>query len=207
MSTSKLAPLFVLPSTATTPILVSRGSDHSFRKLLYDMFTVSARMQDIRRYLGDRIGITGPQYSLMMAIAELQGDGGVSVGRVADYLHVTGTFITNESAKLMRKKLLQKHVDAQDRRVSLLSISAKGQRFLTSLIPELQQINDMVFALDSRDQFATLCTLLDRLVSNSQRAQALIHAATEDSRLVINDRGLAFREQPYPYGQEATSQN
>ncbi len=207
MSTSKRSPAFALPPTATAPILVSRGSDHSFRKLLYDMLTVSTRMQDIRRYLGDRVGITGPQYSLMMAIAEMQGASGVSVGRVADYLHVTGTFITNESAKLVKKKLLEKHVDVQDKRVSLLSVTEKGQRLLISVIPELQQINDMVFAMDSRDQFESLCTILDRLVSNSQRAKALIHAASEDSRLVISDRGLDFRKQIYPYGQEARSQD
>jgi MarR family transcriptional regulator, organic hydroperoxide resistance regulator len=192
MSTPKQSLAFILPATATSSILVSRKSDHSLRKLLYDLFTVSSRMQELRRHLGLRIGVTGPQFSMMMAIAELQGATGVSVGRIADYMHVTGTFITSESAKLAKRKLLKKHLDAHDRRLSLLSLTPSGERLLTGLFPELQQINDVFFELGSRDQFENLCGLLDRLVSNSQRALALVHAANEDSRLVLNDGGLYF---------------
>ncbi len=205
MSTPKEAPVFTLPLTATSPILVFRKSDHSLRKLLYDLFTVSARMQELRRHLGLRIGISGPQFSMMMAIAELQAETGVSVGRIADYMHVTGTFITSESAKLIKRKLLKKHLDDQDKRLSLLSISPKGQKLIENLFPELQQINDVFLRLDSRDQFENLCGLLDRLVSNSQRAVALVHAAKEDSRLVLNDGGLVFRKGPYSKGSELTT--
>src|SRR5271155_2797101 len=106
---------FKFPLTATSPILVSGESDHSLRKLLYDFFTVSARLATVRRYLGERMSITGPQYSIMMAVAELQGKTGVSVGRVGEYLHVTGTFVTMESGKLIKKGLLEKHADLQDR--------------------------------------------------------------------------------------------
>ena len=64
---------FQFPLTATSPILVAGKSDHSLRKLLYDFFTVSARLETVKRYLGERLGLTGPQYTIMMAVAELQG--------------------------------------------------------------------------------------------------------------------------------------
>ena len=94
---------FQFPLTATDPILVSGKSDHSLRRLLYDFFTVSARMETVKRYLGERLGITAPQYTIIMAVAELQGKTGVSVGRVGDYLHVTGPFVTMESGKLQER--------------------------------------------------------------------------------------------------------
>src|ERR1039458_8832458 len=118
MLMSKKARAFVFPATATSPILTSGKSDHSLRKLVYDFFTVGARIEDVRRHLGNRIGITGPQYSLMMAVAELQGTDGVSVGRVAEYLHVTGTFVTSESGKLSKKGFLRRSPDrSEERRV------------------------------------------------------------------------------------------
>jgi MarR family transcriptional regulator, organic hydroperoxide resistance regulator len=177
---------FQFPLTATSPILVSGGSDHSLRKLLYDFFTVSARMETVRRYLGERVNITVPQYSIMMAVAELQGKIGVSVGRVGEYLHVTGPFVTMESGKLIKKGFLERRSDLQDRRVSLLSVAPNGAQALQSLFPELQQINDVFFDLGSRPEFERLCKTLEKLVGNSQRALALINATRGDPRLSLN---------------------
>jgi len=185
---------FKFPLTATSPILVSGESDHSLRKLLYDFFTVSARLATVRRYLGERMSITGPQYSIMMAVAELQGKTGVSVGRVGEYLHVTGTFVTMESGKLIKKGLLEKHADLQDRRLSLLSLAPQGVKALQSLFPEVRQINDVFFELDSRTEFERLCKTLEKLVGNGQRALALINATRDDPRLTLNRGGVAVSD-------------
>ena len=177
---------FQFPLTATSPILVAGKSDHSLRKLLYDFFTVSARLETVKRYLGERLGLTGPQYTIMMAVAELQGKIGVSVGRVGEYLHVTGPFVTMESGKLIKKGFLERRSDLQDRRVSLLSVAPNGAKALQSLFPELQQINDVFFELGSRPEFERLCKTLEKLVGNSQRALALINATRGDPRLSLN---------------------
>ena len=185
---------FQFPRTATNPILVSRTSDHSFRQLIYDFFTVSARLETMKRYLGKRMGLTGPQYTIMMAVAELQGDTGVSVGRVGDYLHVTGTFVTIESGKLVKKGFMEKNPDRRDGRLSLLSIAPKGVKALRSLFPELQQINDVFFELDSRTEFERLCKSLEKLVGNSQRALALVRATSSDPRLRLNRGRVALSQ-------------
>jgi DNA-binding MarR family transcriptional regulator len=178
---------FKFPRTATSPILVSGKSEHSLRKLLYDFFTVSARMETMKRYLGERLGLTAPQYTIMMAVAELQGVIGVSVGRVGEHLHVSGPFVTMESGKLLKKGLMERHSDLQDRRLSLLCLSPKGAKALQSLFPELQQINDVFFELGSRAEFERLCKTLGKLVGNSQRALALIKATRDDLRSKVNE--------------------
>jgi DNA-binding MarR family transcriptional regulator len=155
--------------TATRDILLPEGSDHALRTLLYDLFTIGARLEEVRRYLGSGIGITGPQFTLMMAVLELQGTQGVSVGKIADYLHVAGTFITAESAKLAHKNYLEKRTDPRDRRVSLLRVMPAGMKAIDSLLPELQQINDTVFELESREGFEALCSAANSLVSGSRR--------------------------------------
>lgn len=185
---------FQFPLTATSPILVSGKTDHSLRKLLYDFFTVSARMETVKRYLGERLNLTGPQYTIMMAVAELQGKAGVSVGRVGEYLHVTGTFVTMESGKLLKKGLLEKHPDLHDGRVSLLSLAPEGVKALQSLFPQLQQINDVFFELDSRAEFERLCKTLEKLVGNSQRALALINATRGNPRLTLERGGVALSD-------------
>jgi DNA-binding MarR family transcriptional regulator len=163
-----------LPLTATRRALLPGASDHAFRKLLYDMFTVGNRMEEIRRRLGARIGLSGPQFTMMMAIAELEGAGGVSVGRVAEYLHVAQAFITVESGKLARAGFVEKKSDAADRRLSLLRISRKGTNALGSLFPLLRQINDVSFDLAPRKRFEVLCAAFEQLVDSSQRALMLL---------------------------------
>jgi hypothetical protein len=39
-------------------------------------------METVREHLARRIGITAPQYSVVMAIAQLQGESGVSAARL-----------------------------------------------------------------------------------------------------------------------------
>jgi DNA-binding MarR family transcriptional regulator len=96
-----------------------------------------------------------------------------------------------ESGKLLKKGLLEKRADLQDRRVSLLSLAPDGVKALQSLFPQLQQINDVFFELDSRPEFERLCKTLEKLVGNSQRALALINATRGDPRLTLNRGGVA----------------
>ena len=168
------APPAQRPVTAMRELLLPDGSDHALRTLLHDLFTIGNRLEEVRRYLGSCIGISGPQFTLMMAVLELQGATGVSVGKIAGYLHVAGTFITAESAKLAQKEYLEKRTDPRDRRVSLLRVLPSGMKVLDSLLPVLQQINDTFFDLESREGFESLCRGASRLVDGSQRVLSLI---------------------------------
>jgi len=163
-----------LPFSVNRPALLANKSDHAFREFLYNFFTVAERVQEVRRYLGRRIGISGPQYNLMMAIAELQGSDGVSVGRVAEYLHVAGPFVTTEAGKLAQIAYLRKINDVADKRVWRLSVGPKGWAALKSLFPGLQQMNDTVFAGMSQSEFAILRKCLGKLVDNSEPVLARI---------------------------------
>ena len=187
-----------LPLSTTRSALLSGKSDHSFRELLYNLFTISNRLEQVRRHLGSRIGLSGPQYNLMMAVAELQGSAGVSVGRVADYLHVSGTFVTAETEKLARKGYVNKRHDHDDMRVSRLVIGEKGWTVLGSLFPELPHINDLFFAIESREEFENLRGTVKKMVESSQRTLALINFTASQS----SAGGLARMRRPNKFDLE-----
>jgi DNA-binding MarR family transcriptional regulator len=174
-------PLRKLALSVTRGVLLAGKSDHAFREFLYNFFTVAVRVQEVRRYLGERIGVSGPQYNLMMAIAELQGGQGVSVGRVAAYLHVAAPFVTTEAGKLERMGYLRKANDVSDRRVCRLSVGTKGWAALRSLFPGLQQVNDALFAGISQSAFAVLRECLGKLVENSEPVLARISSLKQRS--------------------------
>ena len=107
---------YILPPTVSRDVLLESGSDRRFRSLVADLFTISARMEIVRERLGRKLGITGPQYSLIVAIARLQASGGVSVGAVAQALHVSSAFVATETGKLVRRRFLAKRTNPLDRR-------------------------------------------------------------------------------------------
>ena len=159
-----------LPLTVSCPALLDGGSDLHFRQLVYDLLTIATRMEMLRSHLGRRMQMTGPQYSLLTAVASLQGNIGVGVGTVAQMLHVSSAFIASESGKLVGLGLLYKKTNQADRRGVLLSVSPAGRLRLDRLGDEIRAINDLFFgALDAKS-FKALRAAAERLVDGSSKA-------------------------------------
>jgi len=178
----------VLPLTVSREALLDGGSDRRFRSLVADLLTISARMEVVRDHLGRKLGITGPQYSLVVAIAHLQGGIGISVGSVAHALHVSSAFVASETGKLVRRGFLLKRTNPADRRGVLLSIAPSGRLKLDRASSESRAINDCFFAkLDSRT-FRSLSAAATMLVEGSGDAVRALNyrAATvqEEQRAV-----------------------
>src|SRR5215475_15811440 len=116
--TKKMPAGYRLP--ATTTLFNDTQSDVQFRRLVRDLLTVTGRLELARDYFGRRINLTGPQYNLLMTVAELQGATGVSVGSVAQAMHVSSSFVTAETGKLSDVGLIRKRPNPNDGRGALL---------------------------------------------------------------------------------------
>jgi DNA-binding MarR family transcriptional regulator len=175
----RAAAAHVLPPTATCPALLEKGSDRRFRVLVNDLFTIASRMELVRAHLGRRMGISGPQYSLLVAVAHLQGARGVSVGAVAQAMHVSSAFIAAETGKMAKLGLLLKRSNPDDRRGVLISLAPAGRLELDRVSAEIRAINDLFFgALAS---FAALSIAAQALVAGSGRALHYVKAVESDA--------------------------
>jgi DNA-binding MarR family transcriptional regulator len=146
------------------------GNDEHLRRLVYDLFTVSVRMQQVRDALARCMNVTGPQYTVLMAIGELQGDTGVPVNAVAQRLHVTGAHATIEIGKLVKKGLLSKTTNPTDGRSVLVRLTARGLAVIDRIAPLLRATNDRFFGELGRDRFLAAADIAERLVIGSQKA-------------------------------------
>jgi DNA-binding MarR family transcriptional regulator len=161
---------YALPATATRAPLLKGGSDQRFRVLVADLFTISMRMEMVREHLGRRMGISGPQYSIVVAVAHLQGRNGISVGALAQALHVSSAFIATEAGKLARRRLLLKRTNPLDRRGVLLSVAPAGRLAVDRVSAEIRTINDLFFGALDAASFAGLSDAAAALVESSARA-------------------------------------
>src|SRR6516164_3217694 len=133
---------YQMGNSVSAAALLRGGSDRAFQKLVFDLFSVAARLERVRGHLASRVGISAPQYTLLRAVASLQGEEGVSIGTVAEHLHVTSAFVTAQSGLLVQRDFISKEDDSTDRRISRLSLTANGERLFDEIITEVRTLND-----------------------------------------------------------------
>ncbi|MGZ5933867.1 MAG: MarR family winged helix-turn-helix transcriptional regulator [Rhizomicrobium sp.] len=172
-------------SVSLVPLL-ENGSDRAFRQLVQDMLGVSSRLQSVRDALGEIVGLTGPQYSLLVAISHLDGiRPGVTVKRLADHLHVSGTFVTAEANKLQRAGILEKRANPDDGRSVFLVVTNAGRRLIDSLLPVLREVNDDIFRGLNRNSFQILCSQMSGMVKSLD--DALLALNRHRSRRIVTE--------------------
>ena len=177
---------FTPPPSVSAPALLHQGSDRVFQKLIFDLFTVSARIEQVRAHFALPMGISGPQYSLLRAVAFLQGQEGVSVGSVAKHLDVTSAFITAQSRALLEQGLLDKDEDAADRRISRLSLTRKGERLVDEIIESVRPVNDAFFGTLRKSEFEALAAIMEKLVDSSR--DAIVQLESRHQRTALSNR-------------------
>jgi DNA-binding MarR family transcriptional regulator len=167
------------PLTVSAPALLENGGDGRFRKLVYDLITIAVRLEAVRDLLSRRMGVTGPQYSILMVVAQAQSAGGVTVSAAADQLHVSGAFVTAEVGKLVRESLVEKRTNPDDRRSVLLRLTAEGEALVGDVAADIRATNDRFFGTLGRDDFLTLGRIVDRMVGSSREALSYLTAIAE----------------------------
>src|SRR5215471_779102 len=173
------------PATVSLPALLRKQSDQQFRRLVQDLLTVSRRLEMARDYFARRINVTGPQYNLLVTVAQLQGTTGVSVGSVAQAMHVSSAFVASETRKLSDVGLIRKRPNPQDGRGALLSLAPGGRAKIDRLIGEIRIVNDLFFGLLGAQQFAELCASAGALVRGSSEAMQHVEKVQEASERTI----------------------
>jgi DNA-binding MarR family transcriptional regulator len=161
--------------TVSRPELLVDNSDHAFRQFVHDTLAFSARLQQVRSQLGQVIGLSGTQYTVLIAIAHLGGgDERVGVNLVADHLHFSGAFITIEINKLVAAGLVEKETDPVDRRRVVLTITPKARALLNELAPVQRPANDLLFSNLSARDFERLRKIMSQLVETADQAINLL---------------------------------
>jgi MarR family transcriptional regulator, organic hydroperoxide resistance regulator len=177
---------YVLPPTVSAAALLEKGSDRRFRTLVNDLFTIASRMETVRAHLGARMGISGPQYSVLVVVAHLQGERGVSVGAVAQAMHVSSAFIATETGKMARLGLLLKLANPEDRRGVLLRLAPAGRLGIDRISPEIRAINDLFFGGLDIPSFAALSTAAGTLVKGSRKAVHYVTAVENEVAVALD---------------------
>ncbi|HWK48176.1 MAG TPA: MarR family winged helix-turn-helix transcriptional regulator [Stellaceae bacterium] len=161
------------PLTITRPALLVDGTDQRFRELLGNLMTMGRQLQELRAGLARRLGVSEPEYRVLLAVAQLEGEGGARVGVVAKRLAVTGSMVTMLANRLVRLGWVEKATNPLDSRHVLLRLTPVGNHVMVELQGAPQRVNDEMFRDLDVAEFHSLSQLVHRVVAGGERALAL----------------------------------
>lgn len=159
--------------TVTRPELLADAQDREFRAMLYDFFAFGSVLETARAGFASYAGLTPTQYLGLIVVARADPKEPVGVKQVAQRLHLTGAFVTNEVNGLVEQGLVEKRPHPTDgRRVQLLATQA-GWDKLARLSAFQRPVNDALFETLSGEEFQQLRNIMKRLAEDGPRALQL----------------------------------
>ena len=107
--------------------------------------TINVHLEELRYFWAKALGISGPQWLILMALADMDQDNGVPVNAVSKKLHVDASFITTQSKLLEKKGFLRRRTSTEDARIVRMSLTDKTYKQLASLAAQQEALNDFIF--------------------------------------------------------------
>jgi DNA-binding MarR family transcriptional regulator len=145
----------------------SVGNLDIIKRFTWEISSINSYLEELRQVWARTLGISGPQWMILMAISDLDKDEGVPVNVVSKMLHVDPSFVTTQSKMLEKKGLLRRKPSPTDARVVRMSLTDKTQKQLASLAEQYKAIREFVFEEFDEDELAEftgkLATLKNRL--------------------------------------------
>ncbi|WP_375779322.1 MarR family transcriptional regulator [Bradyrhizobium sp. ma5] len=86
-----------LPAAATALGSISSDGQEMVRPFMWEIRSISACLEELAKFRADVLGITGPQWMILMAVAYLDRKNGVAVNEVSKLMHVDASFVTRPS--------------------------------------------------------------------------------------------------------------
>jgi DNA-binding MarR family transcriptional regulator len=154
------------PLTISLETFVKDGSDCGFRELIFGLIALYNQMQFHMDRLARHIGTTGSQFHMLMALARTPD---LTVGRIAELMDVASTVVTLEIGGLVRKGLIERRSNENNRRSSLLNLTPKGRELVRQAAPMLRRVNDLHFRSLTAERAALLTETLHAIVADGQR--------------------------------------
>jgi DNA-binding MarR family transcriptional regulator len=144
-------------------------------------------MAAVREHFAELTGLSGPQYSVLMAIAQYQSHGHATVGALARLLHVSSAFIATETGKLVRAGLITKRPNPNDGRSVIMNLTREGATILQDNAAEICFINDQFFGALDRTAFDSLVASTSLLVRQSGQVMSQLDRAPGDAVALLRE--------------------
>jgi len=131
--------------------MVEKKLDRAMKDFLWNIVDIHSQFEEIHKTWAELLGITEPQWLIVMAIDELDSGSGVSGVDIANKLKIHAAFVTNQTKSLEKAELLERTPSPEDGRFVLMSLTPKARSEIAKLAKKRQALNATIFdTLDER---------------------------------------------------------
>ncbi len=142
----------------------------SVRQFTWQIASINVHLEEIRYFWAKALGISGPQWMILMALADLDEGDGVSVKAASKMLHVDPSFVTTQSKMLEKKGLMRRKTSAEDARIVQMSLTDKTYKQIAALASQQEALNEFIFAEFTNRELDALNSKLAALTRRLEKA-------------------------------------
>ena len=153
-------------------------NQNAIRRFTWEISAINVYLEELRQHWARTLGISGPQWMILMALADLDQEDGVPVNVVSKKLHVDSSFVTTQSMLLEKKGFLRRKTSAEDARIVQMSLTDKTYKHLAGLAAQQEALNEFIFAELNDRQIDELVDTLTRLQNRLEKARLKVVADT-----------------------------
>ncbi|MGY4430782.1 DNA-binding MarR family transcriptional regulator [Bradyrhizobium sp. F1.13.1] len=144
--------------------------DKGITDFVWSIVEIHSQLEEIHKRWAEMIGISEPQWLILMAIDEIDEGRGVSGISVANKLRIHPAFVTNQTKKLEEKGLLSRVTSLDDARFLQISLTDMARAEVAALSSKRQALNLTMFAGLDQASLDYLNKRLAAIAKNSRLA-------------------------------------
>ena len=146
-------------------------NQETIRRFAWVINSVGVHLEELRYFWAKTLGISGPQWMILMALVDLDQKDGVPVNVVSKKLHVDSSFITTQSKLLEKKGFLRRKTSTEDARIVQMSLTDKTYKQLAGLAAQQETLNEFIFSELSNKQLDELIDTLSGLKNRLEKGR------------------------------------
>lgn len=162
------------------------GSELEFRDFMAELFAAATTLQLLRRRVAKSFDLSSSELAILLAVGKLGPR--QTIRELAEHLEVSASNVTSDIKTLVDKRYLLKRPHPSDSRAICIELTRSGTGLIGRLSPELQRVNDRVFADLSRSDMKKITTIMSGIVLEGRK---ILVEDSPNSRTLARPRGGA----------------
>jgi DNA-binding MarR family transcriptional regulator len=116
------------------------------RRFGWAIISIGAHFEELRHFWAKVLGISGPQWMIITALADLDSDEGAPVYAVSRMLQVDSSFVATQSKLLEKKGFVRRRTSREDAGLVNLYLTDKTRKHLADLALRQDSLNEFILA-------------------------------------------------------------
>lgn len=154
--------------------MVDASLEKALSDAIWNLIEVHAQIEDANASLAKMLGISDPQWMVLMAIIELDKGQGVAGVDIVKKLRIHPAFVTSQTKALEQGGFISRSSMPNDARFVFMSLTQKARQEVENLSKKRLALNTTMFNNIDLSTLEFLNVSLSKLAKNARRAARLL---------------------------------